>query len=248
MVTPRWPRAGTVAPVLPAGVVHVWAASLDRAPAELDALRALLSADELERAARFKFDVLARRFIAGRGILRSLIGAYIGTAPAELRFRYDAGKPSLETQPSTPLYFNLAHADGLAVYAVTRSAAIGIDVERVAPLPDATDIAANYFAPGEIRRLSRATDTAGSFYRCWTRKEAYVKALGEGLAHPLDRFEVTMDADEPAVLLAVADDPAEAAAWALHHLDPAEGFVGAVAIRDSVTAFVCRAWEVGSTA
>ena len=242
----RWPSARRESPSLSAGAVHVWAASLDTTPAEHDELGALLSADELERAARFKFGRLARRFVAGRGILRSLVGAYAGMAPAELRFRYDAGKPSLETQPPTPLHFNLAHADDLAVYALSRSSPIGVDVERVAPLPDATDIAANYFASGEIRRLANAHDTAESFYRCWTRKEAFVKALGDGLAYPLDRFEVTLAAGEPARLLSVDDDPAEARAWTLHHLDPAVGFVGAVAVRGSPDEIVCRTWGAGS--
>lgn len=233
--------------MLPPEVVHIWAASLDRTPGESERLRALLSEDELERAARFKFDMLARRFIAGRGILRSLIGAYIQMAPADLRFRYDAGKPSLATQPPAPLHFNLAHADDLAIYAVTRSSPVGIDVERVAPLPDATDIAANYFAPGEIRRLATAHDTAESFYRCWTRKEAFVKALGDGLAYDLDRFEVTLAAGDPARLLSVEDDAAEAAAWSLQHLDPAEGFVGALAVRGPLADIVCRTWEADST-
>ena len=247
MVSPRWPVAGTLSPDRPPGVVHIWAASLDREPVELQELRGLLSEDELERAARFKFDLLARRFIAGRGILRSLVGAYIGTSPAEVRFRYDSGKPSLATQPAVPLHFNLAHADDLAVYAVSRSSPIGIDVERVAPLPDATDIAANHFAPGEIRRLARARDTAESFYRCWTRKEAFVKALGEGLSYSLDRFEVSLAADEPARLLSVDDDPAEAEAWTLLHLDPADGFVGALAVRGPVADIACRTWATGST-
>lgn len=244
---PRWPQAGTVPPDLPPGIVHIWATSLDRTSGETERLRSLLSEDELERAARFKFDVLARRFIAGRGILRSLLGAYAQAEPADLQFRYESGKPSLATQPSVPLHFNLAHADELAVYAVSHSSPIGIDVECVAPMPDATDIAANYFAPGEIRRLAGAPDTAESFYRCWTRKEAFVKALGAGLAYPLDRFEVTLDAGEPARLLSLDGDPAEAAAWTLHHLDPADGFIGAVAVRGSINGIVCSTWGVGST-
>lgn len=243
----RWPAPERDPPSLSDCVVHIWAASLDRAPAELEALRALLSEDELERARRFRFETHAHRFVAGRGILRSLIGAYVQQAPADLRFRYDAGKPSLATQPPTPLHFNLAHADGLVAYALSHASPIGIDIERVAPLPDATDIAASYFAPGEISRLASAPDTADAFYRCWTRKEAFVKALGEGLAHPLDRFEVTLDAGEPARLLAVDDDPAEAARWTLHHLDPADGFVGAVAVRGLVADIVCRTWGTSST-
>lgn len=244
---PRWPQAGTFTPVLHDGVVHVWAAPLDRTPEEQAALQTMLSTDELERAGRFRFEVLARRFIAGRGILRSLIGDYVRMAPADVRFRYEVGKPSLATPASIPLHFNLAHADDLALYALTRSGPIGIDVERVLPLLDATDIAEHYFAPGEIRRLARSSDTAGSFYRCWTRKEAFVKALGEGLGYLLDRFEVTLDAGEPARLLAVDDDPGEVAAWTLHHLDPAEGFVGAVAVRAPGAKMVCQTWGTGGS-
>lgn len=239
----RWARAKTFSPPLSGTAVHIWAAHLDRSQAEHVAFLRLLSASEVERASRFRQDLHARRSIAARGILRSILGGYLGRAPASLHFDYPGGKPMLATPDTEPLRFNLAHADDLALFAVTRAADIGVDVERVAPFADAMDIALHYFSPAEVEALGRAPDTAEAFYRCWTRKEAYIKALGEGLAHPLHEFDVTLQTGQAAALLRAGDDPAEAGRWTLRHLEPAIGFVGAVAIRALIDGVQCWRWE-----
>lgn len=223
--------------------MQVWAAHLDRTAAEQDRLRATLSADELERAARFRYDRHARRYIAGRGILRWLIGAYLECDAAGVRFRYMEGKPSLFGDAREPLFFNLAHSDDLALFAFTTTTDIGVDVERVTDVPDARDVASGYFSPAEIGEFSRAPDEADAFFRCWTRKEAFIKALGHGLAYPLDQFAVTLLADDRSEVRHVGGDQAEAARWSMRHLEPADGFVGALATRCELTALDCWRWE-----
>ena len=223
--------------------METWAAHLSRTGSEQGQLRATLSSDELERASRFSYELHANRYIAGRGILRSLISGYLGCEPAAVRFRYEGGKPAILEPSAKSLYFNLAHADDLAVYAFSTEAELGIDVERVAAMSDARDIAARYFSPAEIVEFERAPDEAEAFFRCWTRKEAFIKALGDGLAYPLDTFAVSILADDRAEVRDVGGDRAEAAKWSLRHLEPADGFVGALAARSQITSVDCLRWE-----
>lgn len=208
-------------------------------------MRAVLSADERERAARFRHEQHARRYVVARGILRHLLGQQLERDPASIRFGYDgAGKPSIAEPPGARLHFNLAHSDDLALYAFTTAGEIGVDVERVMPLPDARDIATNYFSPAEIRELAMAPDEAEAFFRCWTRKEAFIKAIGKGFSYPLDSFSVTLAAGKPAAVVHLADDPAAAGRWSMRHLVPAIGFVGALAVRGDIAAVDCHRWEM----
>lgn len=240
----RWPLGPEGGSPLPSrSAVHIWAADLDRSGREHAALTATLSPDEGARAARFRHETHARRFINARGTLRTLLGRYLDRDPSGIQFRYTAGKPALADPGREPLHFNLAHADELALFAFTTAAEVGVDVERVAALPDARDIAVHYFAPDEIGQFMRAPDEAAAFFRCWTRKEAFVKATGTGLAHPLHAFTVTVSADEPAAVVAVGDDPMEAPRWFMHHLEPAPGFLGAVAVRATIQSVNCWRWE-----
>lgn len=204
---------------------------------------ATLSPDERARAARFRHEVHARRFTSARGVLRLLLGAYLDRSPSAIEFQYTAGKPALGRPGREPLHFNLAHADALALFAFTTAAAVGVDVERVAPLPDAREIAARYFAPDELRQFMRAPDEAAAFFRCWTRKEAFVKAIGSGLRHPLETFAVTVSAEAPAAVSDVGGDRTEAARWFMHHVEPAAGFVGAVAVRAPIAGVECWRWS-----
>ncbi len=219
------PTLRTEPPPLAADEVHLWRIALD-APADAS----LLSPDELERAGRFHFARDRRRFVAARAGLRRILARYLGQAPQALGFAYGPqGKPRLAAAGAPP-YFNLSHAEGLALVAVTAIGEVGVDLEF--PRPIDPGLAARYFAAAEIAALEAlpAQERNLAFFRCWTRKEAYLKACGDGVLAPLDRFEVSLDPASPRVLT-IGGDREEAARWQLAHLEPAPGYVGAVALR-----------------
>jgi 4'-phosphopantetheinyl transferase len=230
---------------LPENEVHVWRATLDVASTDLERLRATLSSDEQARAARFHFPKDQHHFIAARGTLRTILARYFNRAPAQIEFRYSPhGKPELARgSEAERLRFNLSHSQGLALYAITRDHAIGVDLESVQANRDWEQIAARHFAPRELEalRLVPAASRAAAFLNCWTRKEAFVKARGEGLSLPLDQFEVSLAPGEPARLLSTSGDPLEAARWSIRELDPDPGYIGAVAVR--ALGWELKLWE-----
>jgi 4'-phosphopantetheinyl transferase len=226
--------------------VHIWQAHLDL-PAELLAqLRATLSTDEQRRADRFHFERDRHRFTAGRGILRNILSRYSGIESALLEFSYSPrGKPALRSAPAGGnLNFNLSHSGGLALYAVTRHRQIGIDLEMLRPMPDAEKIAERFFSTGESAALRNlpTTDKQEAFFLCWTRKEAYLKAVGQGLTG-LDEVEVSLTPGEPAKILSISGDVQQARRWSLQHLTPAPGCVGAVAVEGNGFSLSCWEWE-----
>ena len=229
----NWPVSSAV-PRLETQAVHVWAAPLSLATEQIEALESLLSSDELERADRFRFPHLRSRYVAARGSLRVLLGRYLEREPAALEFNYSSrGKPDLKGQGAEPLHFNLAHSHDLALIAVTRAAPVGVDVEWIRPMRDADGIATRFFSARESESLRSvpAAEQDAAFFSLWTRKEAWLKATGDGISESLSKFEVTfLSADEPRVL-AIAGDPAAGAAWSLCALNPGADFVGALAIQ-----------------
>lgn len=221
--------------VLPAREVHVWYRSLNHKTAEALPYE-VLSPEEKARAARFLVDRPRIEFVLTRAALRVLLAAYLGRAPQELKFSYSAqGKPFLEND-ATDLRFNVSHTDGLSALAFVRGREVGVDVEKFRPECEPAKLAERFFSASErqfISRLSgRALDQA--FCRCWTRKEAYIKAKGGGLSIPLDEFDVSVAEDQPAALLATRPDPLEVGRWALYGLPVEAGYAGALAL--SVTA------------
>lgn len=236
------PRAAGSPLELPAGELHLWAASLDPGPARVAALGRTLSEDEWVRARRFRFEVHRRRFIVGRGVLRALLGAYLGAPPERLAFTYgERGKPDFAAPLPAPLFFNLSHSHELALLGVTRAREVGVDIEHVKPMADLARIAERFFAPAENASLLGlpAAEHERAFFRCWTRKEAYLKAVGVGLAAPLDSFTVTLGPDEPARMLSLEGDAAAGARWRLAHLEPAPGYLGAAAVEGVELALRC---------
>jgi 4'-phosphopantetheinyl transferase len=199
--------------------VHVWRASLECDSVRLKMLAQTLGDDERSRAQRFLFDRDRNSFIAARGILRDLLARYSGCTPGDIEFVYGPnGKPALSPRTTATLVsFNLSHSHGVAVIAVTKKNEIGIDVERIQPERAGEEIAKRYFAPEEVEELLLlpADQRAEGFFLCWTRKEAYLKALGEGLRFPLDRFRVSLSPSKPAQLYGDAD-----AHWSIEAFDP----------------------------
>jgi 4'-phosphopantetheinyl transferase len=235
------------------GEVHVWVAELDAPASALDVYRSLLAADERERAERLRFEHLRVRFVTGRGILRQLLGRYLGLAPEQLAFHYGPyGKPALaaaEFAPAAapPLAFNLAQSHNVAVYSLALAPCIGVDVEQMREVHERDQIAERFFSPRERRALAAlpVDQRDEAFFLCWTRKEAYLKALGAGITYPLDRFSVSLTPGQPAALLEVADDGASGAEsgeqhWTLLHFEPAPLYQAAVAIEGE--GWVVRRW------
>ena len=219
---------------LSSGEVHVWRARLEQ-PQELqDEFLHTLDLDERERAHRFHFEKHRRRFILGRGFLRLLLGRYLKIAPEEVRFGYGPyGKPSLaDEHEASGLRFNASHSHELAVYAFVQEREIGVDVEYVKDDFQSEEIAQRFFSAQEVQMLTALPkhERHAAFFRCWTRKESYIKAIGSGLSHPLDQFDVTLTADEPAALLRDAHDAEAAARWEMFNLGFTDRYAGALIV------------------
>jgi len=218
---------------LPADEVHIWRASLDRPPCFLEALHAILSPDERERADRYACTRSRSRFVVGRGLLRKILARYQGTTPCQIRFRVcPAGKPTLD-EPEPALHFNVTHSQDLVLIAITQRGEVGIDVELVRPFANDLNLAERYFSPRECRmlRLLSPERRTEAFFHAWTRKEACLKALGVGLSYGLDRVEVTIRPEDPVKLLRLNGEEKHAAPWSLQALSPAPGYVGALALK-----------------
>ena len=226
-----WHTAEAAPPLLP-GHVHLWRYSLDRSPAELDHWTAELSEDERNRAARFVFPELRQRFTAGRGLLRTILSGYLDIPPAEIQFSYNGyGKPDLcGLAAGIGLNFNLSHSAGLAVLGVCLGRRIGVDVEAIRDNVKCEELAERFFSRREVADLFSlpSAERREAFFRCWTRKEAYIKAVGRGLSLPLESFDVSLQPSQPAQLLAVRDDPAETDPWEVASLTPAVGYAAAL--------------------
>jgi 4'-phosphopantetheinyl transferase len=214
--------------------VHVWAAHLALPPGTLGTLASVMSDDELQRAARFRFELHRNRFVAARGILRSLLAAYLDCTPDKPQFVYGAnGKPALAGGfAESGLFFNIAHSEDIALIALTRVGPIGIDVEHIRAIRDAGELVERFFSERENALFQALPDDqkSAAFFNLWTRKEAWLKATGEGIGHSLNRVEVTFLPGQPARLLAVPEKSGLFSDWALCELTPANGFVGAIAL------------------
>jgi 4'-phosphopantetheinyl transferase len=211
--------------------VHLWQAKLDDRLA--DDLKRFLSADEISRADRFHFAKDRNHFIAARGLLRTLLSAYIGINSDELRFSYaEKGKPSLKETQQSAINFNLAHSHGMAIYAFAHDREVGVDLEYIREDLAGEKIAERFFSPREIEMLKSvpAELRKEAFFNCWTRKEAYIKARGEGLSMPLDEFDVSLGPGEPPALLLNHKEPAEVTRWTMRSIPVPSGYVAALVV------------------
>jgi 4'-phosphopantetheinyl transferase len=227
-----WSCTPTGSRLLPSGV-QVWAAWLGVKGRGATGFWSTLSRQERERAGRFAFERDRERFIAARGFLREILASCLGTQPHDLEFSYSAtGKPSLAGEFATSgLQFNLAHSGDLAVFAVARHGIVGVDVEQIRPVPDLPALVERFFTTrewAEINKLS-GEDQVTAFFKVWTRKEAWLKATGEGITTLLKSIEVLGPPGE-ATLGVGPQDGSHATRLCLHDLTPAPGFLGALAV------------------
>jgi 4'-phosphopantetheinyl transferase len=227
--------------------IHVWCADLDKLATELPEFASPLSESERKRAAQFRFDCDRNRFIVRHGVLRMILGSYLNIEPARVTFSYQSrGKPLVSVPATAPYFhFNLSHSNGLALIAGTRRAALGVDIECLRFVPEADQIAAKFFSPHETAVLNAipAEQKMEAFFHCWTRKEAYLKATGEGIADALPRIEVSLTPGQSARLLKINGETIAASRWTLNALSPAPGFVGALAIKAGSMRLACWRWS-----
>lgn len=212
---------------LAANACEIWIADIDSPLVDATPL----SEAERARASRFRFDRDRIRFVNCRAILRRLLALYTGAAPEAVEIAEGPRKKPFLARGG--IEFNVTHSGSRALLGFTRSTPLGVDLEKLRPVPDHESLAARFFSPLE-RDLLRGIDPAlreRSFLRCWTRKEAFVKALGDGLHHPLDAFDVELRPDWPARFLGIRGDAAGVSGWSLHDLDVGPGFAGAAAFR-----------------
>ena len=227
---------------LPRDAVHVWRAGTEVPASRLALLYDLLAPDERARADRFHFEKDRRRFTVARGVLRTILGRYLAVEPAAIAFRYGVhGKPALAgTGDPRGVRFNVSHSHRLALYAFGFDRKVGVDVEYMRPNVDIAGLARRSFSPAEARALAAlpATQQREAFFDCWTRKEAYVKARGEGISLGLDRFDVTLGPGQPPALLRLEGNPAEVSRWSMRALDAGEGYKAALVVEG-------KGWHLG---
>ena len=228
--------------------LHIWLVELEQPEEVVQRLTPLLASDELLRSQRFRFERDRRHFIGARGVLRTILSLYLKMSPAQVQFSYGShGKPSLAAACGDGrLRFNVSHSHELALYAVTYDRELGVDIEFMRPLDDAESIATHFFSvheQAELRCLPAHLKHQG-FFNCWTRKEAYIKATGEGLYQPLDEFDVSLTPGEPARLLAVQGKSDEVQRWSLRALQPPVGYAAALAAEGTDRQISCWKWQV----
>jgi 4'-phosphopantetheinyl transferase len=220
--TTEW-RETSKSPPLGQFDIHVWRIDLRRDDIEEARLESCLISAEHKRAACFHFARDRRRFIIRRAVLRHLLGSYLGCRPEALCLSHTIhGKPFLEQKKKLDrLGFSCSHSADLALIALARGREIGIDLEFHRPLPEASEMAGAFFSPLEIAELRKAPEALKEqiFFDCWTRKEAFVKAIGCGLSFPLDRFSVSISPDQPATLLYIKNDSQAIERWFMQSFD-----------------------------
>jgi len=234
--------------ILLQGEVHVWHVHLEAWLREVDSLGELLDAAERERAARFKFRAPRDQYVISRSLLRQALGRYLDIEAGDVRFAATAnGKPVLAGDSG--LQFNLSHTEGATALAITRNHRVGIDVERIRRNTDALELAARFFSPREVLwlRSQPASDHIPSFFSCWTAKEAYIKAHGQGLSMPLAGFSVLPRPDNDRLELDVDHDRQESARWSMWRLDLGPDLRAALAVEGEIAKIRLGQWPQPNT-
>ncbi len=234
------------------GEAHVWQTRTDFAPAHMDYLTHALTEKERDKAGRFRFESDRRRYIIAHGFLRTLLGAYAQTSPEQLIF--DAGpygKPYLLPQSGScaqnnvRVFFNLSYSHEMILLAVTLDGEVGADVEFMRPIADIDVIAQHFFSQEEQANLVSLPEEqkVAAFYTCWSRKEAVIKAVGLGLAMPLDSFTVSLQADTPRHTVCVFANGAPQSWWNIYALPPVQDYALALAMQSSNITIKCFIWK-----
>lgn len=219
---------------IPENEIHIHQFSLadERHQTEIDEFVKILSADEVERAGRFKFNKHRSNYITSRYYLRVLTGIYTDAKPQEVVFKYtDKDKPYIK-QDINDIKFNLAHSGNRCVFAFTKFNDVGIDIEHKREIPDAREICHRFFSEKEIEDLNKINDelVSDTFLLCWTRKEAFIKAVGEGLSYPLAEFTVSLGKNTPEIT-GISKDQSEVKLWKLFNINAGKDYLSSLAVK-----------------
>jgi 4'-phosphopantetheinyl transferase len=234
-------------PNIAANEIHVWRVDLMRIAEPLDVLAEALSEAEKNRAARFYSEADRRNFQVRRAVLRKILASYLRILPHEVAFTYTTcGQPGLDGEPFSDLKFSLAHSGDLVLVAVAQDWHIGVDVEWEREFADMTDIVCRYFSDEERLEFFAlpAADQERAFYCGWTRKEAILKAIGQGIAFGVNHLTVTLDPNKPARLVSVHGRSMPVSPWSLYSLIPLPGYVAALAVSGAGHRVTC--WQFDS--
>ena len=227
--------------------VDVWMATVDTHPTLLRRLQDTLSPDERDRASRFRLETHRARYIFARGVLRQTLAEYVAVEPQHLRFQSNQfGKPSLLASSDAKIVsFNVSHSEGLLLVAITLDRLVGVDVEWIRPIVEVDAIVRDCFGTGERALMAAASssDKERVFHVCWTRKEAYIKALGKGLSIPLNSFDISAG-DDPACAAVSNSAMAE---WEVIDLPLPAGYVGALVVQKGIRRLRRVTWAGNST-
>ncbi|WP_171037081.1 4'-phosphopantetheinyl transferase superfamily protein [Maribacter algarum] len=224
--------------------IHFWYCDFNQNKNRLDSFHSILSTDERARSGKFKFEKDRDCYIISRGILRLLLGSYLDMKAKDIKFKYTSyGKPILDFESN--LKFNVSHSGNRAAFAFFRNTEIGVDIEKIKYDFDVLELAQNFFSKKEIEVLERQSEEnlPAAFFRCWTRKESFIKAEGSGLSFPLDKFAVSLENDEEAKLLETQWNLKEKVEWNLFSFKPASDYIAAVAVRNHVTKISYYDWD-----
>jgi 4'-phosphopantetheinyl transferase len=217
---------------IPADLIHIWLIQLSHIddPSTLD--KDMLSDQEFESLRKFHFERDRRRYLVSHCALRIILARYLGIAPSQVQYQYSTkGKPSL-IKPSG-VYFNLAHSHEIALVAVAAHEEIGVDVEIIRPIEDIDQLARTCFSPREFQEFTQTSPSASqrAFFNGWTRKEAYIKAVGDGLSHPLDQFDVSLLPSDTPLLKSITGRPDVANQWTLQDIQLEAEYTAAFAVK-----------------
>jgi len=226
--------------------VQIWQASLEQPVEVIQKLEALLSEEEAQRANRLRYRQHRQFFIARRGILRHLLSQHTGADPEKIQLVYtQSGKPLLSSLDETSdICFNLAHSGRLGVYVFTRGRRVGIDLEAIRFVNEMDRVAEMNFSPEEYRKFETIGEgeRSAAFYRCWTRKEAFLKAVGDSVSCPLQEFEVSLEPGAPAELLAVRGSKEQAQKWSMHDLRIQDGYAASLVVEGDGYSISHKQW------
>jgi 4'-phosphopantetheinyl transferase len=241
----HWPPAPETIRLDP-GQIHLWAAALDEFEVQVSKIWGLLSPAEQAEAEKFRFVEGRNRYVVRHGLLRLILGRYLEQLPSAIEFQYGTyGKPELRTDGAgTQLFFNTSHSAGVAVCAIASACPIGVDIERTREIAETEGIARRFFLRNETQTLMTLPPDSRmqAFYSCWTRKEAFLKATGEGIAESLARVEVTLGPEDEPRIVSIAGDRGAHEQWRLEPFSPARSYLGCVAYRNTVLAL--NQWRV----
>lgn len=228
--------------------IHIWSGVLDQHASEYFSFVQALSIDELMRAGRFQSQNDRYRFIVRHGMLRIILGCYLCVKPSAIQFCHGKnGKPAItETFGKGTIHFSLSHSNGVALFAFAHNHELGVDIEHIRDVSEMEQIVERFFSikENEVLRSLPESQKREAFYNGWTCKEAFVKALGDGLSLPLDTFDVSLVPGESAELLRIEGDSVEASKWSIQSLKPAPDYIGALAVKSHLYEIKHLQWEM----